>query len=44
VVATLADDIGFDPVDHGGPAAGRAHQPGSPVFGVPFILARTAAS
>jgi predicted dinucleotide-binding enzyme len=44
VVRALADDIGFDSVDHGGLAAGRAQQPGSAVFGVPFKLAQTAAT
>jgi predicted dinucleotide-binding enzyme len=44
VVRTLADDIGFDSVDHGGLAAGRAQQPGSAVYGVPFTLAQTAAT
>jgi predicted dinucleotide-binding enzyme len=42
VVRTLADDIGFDTVDHGGLAAGRAQQPGSAVFGVPVTLAQGA--
>lgn len=41
VARTLADDIGFDTVDHGGLAAGRAQQPGSAVFGVPFTLAQS---
>jgi predicted dinucleotide-binding enzyme len=44
VVRALADDIGFDSVDHGGLAAGRAQQPGSAVYGVPFTLAQTAAT
>jgi predicted dinucleotide-binding enzyme len=44
VVRTLADDIGFDTVDHGGLAAGRAQQPGSAVYGVPFTLAQAAAT
>jgi 8-hydroxy-5-deazaflavin:NADPH oxidoreductase len=41
-VRRLADDIGFDTVDHGGLAAGRAQQPGSAVFGVPVTLAQSA--
>jgi predicted dinucleotide-binding enzyme len=40
-VRALADDIGFDTVDHGGLAAGRAQQPGSAVFGVPVTLAQS---
>jgi predicted dinucleotide-binding enzyme len=44
VARTLADDIGFDTVDHGGLAAGRAQQPGSAVFGVPVTLAQSAAN
>ncbi|MDP9258643.1 MAG: NAD(P)-binding domain-containing protein [Actinomycetota bacterium] len=44
VVRALADDIGFDTVDHGGLAAGRAQQPGSAVYGVPFTLAQAAAT
>jgi predicted dinucleotide-binding enzyme len=39
-VQLLADDIGFDTIDHGGLAAGRAQQPGSSVFGVPLTLAQ----
>jgi predicted dinucleotide-binding enzyme len=41
IVRELADDIGFDTIDHGGLAAGRAQQPGSAVFGVPLTLAQT---
>jgi 8-hydroxy-5-deazaflavin:NADPH oxidoreductase len=41
---TLAGDIGFDTVDHGGLAAGRGQQPGSAVFGVPFTLAQSTAN
>jgi 8-hydroxy-5-deazaflavin:NADPH oxidoreductase len=44
VARTLADEIGFDTVDHGGLAAGRGQQPGSAVFGVPFTLAQSAAN
>jgi predicted dinucleotide-binding enzyme len=40
-VMALADDIGFDTIDHGGLAAGRAQQPGSAVFGVPLTIARS---
>lgn len=40
-VRSLADAIGFDTVDHGALAAGRAQQPGSAVYGVPFTLAQT---
>jgi predicted dinucleotide-binding enzyme len=40
-VRQLADDIGFDTIDHGGLAAGRAQQPGSAVYGVPLTLAQT---
>lgn len=40
IVRELADDIGFDTIDHGGLAAGRAQQPGSAVFGVPLTLAQ----
>jgi 8-hydroxy-5-deazaflavin:NADPH oxidoreductase len=40
VVRQLADDIGFDTIDHGGLAAGRAQQPGSAVYGVPLTLAQ----
>jgi predicted dinucleotide-binding enzyme len=43
-VRKLADDIGFDTVDHGGLAAGRGQQPGSAVFGVPVTLAQSAAN
>jgi predicted dinucleotide-binding enzyme len=43
-VRELADAIGFDTVDHGGLAAGRAQQPGAAVYGVPFTLAQSAAS
>ena len=32
-VIALADAIGFDTIDHGGLAAGRAQQPGSAVYG-----------
>jgi predicted dinucleotide-binding enzyme len=39
-VRRLADDIGFDTIDHGGLAAGRAQQPGSAVYGVPLTLAQ----
>jgi hypothetical protein len=39
-VRVLADDIGFDTIDHGGLAAGRAQQPGSAVYGVPLTLAQ----
>jgi predicted dinucleotide-binding enzyme len=42
IVRELADEIGFDTIDHGGLAAGRAQQPGSSVFGVPLTLAQTA--
>jgi predicted dinucleotide-binding enzyme len=38
-VQVLADDIGFDAIDHGSLAAGRAQQPGSAVYGVPTTLA-----
>ena len=41
VVIELADAIGFDTIDHGGLAAGRAQQPGSAVFGVPLTLAQS---
>ena len=41
-VMLLADDIGFDTIDHGGLAAGRAQQPGSAVFGVPLTAAQAA--
>ena len=41
-VTALADSIGFDTLDHGGLAAGRAQQPGSAVYGVPLTLAQTA--
>jgi predicted dinucleotide-binding enzyme len=44
IVRELADDIGFDTIDHGGLAAGRAQQPGSAVFGVPLTLAQTRAA
>jgi predicted dinucleotide-binding enzyme len=44
IVRELADDIGFDTIDHGGLAAGRAQQPGSAVFGVPLTLAQTSAA
>jgi predicted dinucleotide-binding enzyme len=40
IVRGLADDIGFDTIDHGGLAAGRAQQPGSAVFGVPLTFAQ----
>lgn len=40
VVRRLADDIGFDTIDHGGLAAGRAQQPGSAVYGVPLTIAQ----
>jgi 8-hydroxy-5-deazaflavin:NADPH oxidoreductase len=43
-VQALADDIGFDSIDHGGLAAGRAQQPGSAVFGVPLTLAQAGAT
>ena len=33
VVARLIDDLGFDPVDGGGLANGRALEPGHPAFG-----------
>ena len=39
-VQVLADDIGFDTIDHGALSAGRAQQPGSAVFGVPMTLAQ----
>ena len=39
-VMLLADDIGFDTIDHGGLAAGRAQQPGSAVYGVPITAAQ----
>jgi 8-hydroxy-5-deazaflavin:NADPH oxidoreductase len=39
-VRVLADDIGFDTIDHGGLAAGRAQQPGSAVYGVSLTLAQ----
>jgi predicted dinucleotide-binding enzyme len=40
-VVALADAIGFDTIDHGGLAAGRAQQPGSAVFGATLTLAQT---
>jgi len=39
-VQVLADDIGFDTIDHGPLSAGRAQQPGSAVYGVPMTLAQ----
>jgi 8-hydroxy-5-deazaflavin:NADPH oxidoreductase len=39
-VRRLADDIGFDTIDHGALAAGRSQQPGSAVYGVPLTLAQ----
>ena len=39
-VIALADAIGFDTIDHGGLAAGRAQQPGSAVFGSSLTLAQ----
>jgi len=39
-VMLLADDIGFDAIDHGALAAGRAQQPGSAVYGVPITAAQ----
>jgi predicted dinucleotide-binding enzyme len=38
-VMLLAGDIGFDAIDHGALAAGRAQQPGSAVYGVPITAA-----
>jgi predicted dinucleotide-binding enzyme len=35
-VAALADEIGFDTVDHGGLAEGRRQQPGTPVYAEPL--------
>jgi predicted dinucleotide-binding enzyme len=43
-VMLLADDIGFDTIDHGALAAGRAQQPGSAVYGVPVTAAQSGAS
>jgi predicted dinucleotide-binding enzyme len=43
-VASLADAIGFDTVDHGGLAEGRRQQPGAPVYGVPLTRAQVAAA
>jgi predicted dinucleotide-binding enzyme len=40
IVRALADGIGFDTIDHGGLASGRAQQPGSAVFGVPLTMAQ----
>jgi predicted dinucleotide-binding enzyme len=39
-VRQVADDIGFDTIDHGGLAAGRAQQLRSAVFGVPLTRAQ----
>jgi hypothetical protein len=38
VIARLVDEIGYDPVRVGSLSAGRALQPGGPVFGVTFSV------
>ncbi|HEU4465546.1 MAG TPA: NADP oxidoreductase, partial [Agromyces sp.] len=42
-VAGLIDDLGFDPVDGGGLANGRALEPGHPAFGREHSAAELAA-
>ncbi len=43
-VSTLADQIGFDAVDRGGLAAGRAQQPGAALSGAMLTLAQAASA
>ncbi len=43
-VSTLADQIGFDVVDRGGLAAGRAQQPGAALSGATLTLAQAASA
>ena len=43
-VASLADAIGFDTVDHGSLAEGRRQQPGAPVYGASLTRAQATAA